>query len=153
MRRERESVDLPKEDVLKIDKDCFVDAQLNGQYVESILNTCKKHGITVLSVKSTKTRHGMHFYIKIDPPVDAVTANNLQYLLGDDSKRVDFNRARIESGLVGWNKLFERIGARLRTTYRQSNRSKKKQEVRHIRESSLETLYNQSCVPCEPSEP
>jgi hypothetical protein len=26
---------------------------------------------------------------------------------GDDSRRVDFNRARIESGLEEWNKLFE----------------------------------------------
>jgi hypothetical protein len=107
----------------------------------------------VMWIRSTQTQHGMHFYIKIDPPVDAHTANNLQYLLGDDAKRVSYNRARINSGLVEWNKLFERIGARLRTIYRQSNRSKTKQEVCHIRDSSLETLYNQSCVPCEPCEP
>jgi hypothetical protein len=104
--------------VLKIDKDCLVDARLNGQYVETIVDTCRKHGVTVLSVKSTKTRHGTHFYITIDPPVDAVTANNLQYLLGDDSKRVAYDEARIESGLAGWNKLFERPNARLKTVYR-----------------------------------
>jgi len=117
MRRGEESVDLPKQDVLKIDKDCFVDARLNGQYVESILDTCKKHGVTVLSVKSTQTQHGMHFYIKVDLPVDAHTANSLQYLLGDDAKRVAFNRARIESGLVGWNKLFEAVGRKPRPQY------------------------------------
>jgi hypothetical protein len=118
MRRGDPSASLPKQNVLKIDKDCFVDARLNGQYVESILDTCKKHGVTVLSVKSTKTRHGMHFYIEIDPPVDAHRANNLQYLLGDDSKRVAFNNARIVSGLAKWNKLFEVAGRRLRTVYR-----------------------------------
>ena len=63
MRRGDLSASLPNEGLLKIDKDCFVDARLNGQYVETILDTCKKHGVTVLSVKSTKTRHGMHFYI------------------------------------------------------------------------------------------
>jgi hypothetical protein len=117
MRRGNRSTSLLKQDVLKIDKDCFVDATLNRQYVETILDTCRKHRVTVLSVKSTKTRHGRHFYIKIDPPVDAHTANNLQYLLGDDANRVDFNRARIESGLVGWNKLFEAVGRRLKTLY------------------------------------
>ena len=28
-------------------------------------------------------------------------------LLGDDSKRLDYNQARIDSGLREWNKLFE----------------------------------------------
>jgi hypothetical protein len=121
MRREDLSANLPKERLLKVDKDCFVDATVNRQYVETILDTCRKHRVTVLSVKSTETRHGMHFYIKIDPPVDGHTANDLQYLLGDDSKRVAFNRARIESELVGWNKLFERLGARLRTIYKADN--------------------------------
>ena len=60
----------------------------------------------------------MHFYIGIDPPVDAHRANNLQYLLGDDSKRVAFNNARIVSGLAKWNKLLEVAGRRSRTIYR-----------------------------------
>jgi hypothetical protein len=42
----------------------------------------------------------------------------LQWLLGDDSQRVGFNRARIESGLNEWNKLFEVVGRRLTTIYR-----------------------------------
>jgi hypothetical protein len=45
-------------------------------------------------------------------------ANKLQYLLGDDSKRVGFNMARIESGLVEWSKLFERANCRMTTLYR-----------------------------------
>jgi hypothetical protein len=60
----------------------------------------------------------MHFYIKIKPAIEPHVANNLQYLLGDDAKRVAFNMARIESGLAEWNKLFERANARLTTVYR-----------------------------------
>lgn len=55
--------------------------------------------------------------VRIDPPINAQTANNLQYLLGDDSKRFAFNQARIESGLVGWNKLFEVAERKLRTVH------------------------------------
>jgi len=104
--------------VLKVDKDCDVDAALNREYLHAIIETCRKFGVDVLWIKVSRTAHGRHFYIGIDPPVDAHTANRLQYLLGDDSKRFDFNRARIRSGLMKWNKLFERIGAVLRTIYR-----------------------------------
>jgi hypothetical protein len=60
----------------------------------------------------------MHYYIKIDLPIDADAANNLQYILGDDAKRVAFNRARIESELREWNKLFEKANTTSRTVYR-----------------------------------
>ena len=49
---------------------------------------------------------------------DADLANQLQWLLGDDCQRVDFNRARIDSGLDEWSKLFEVPYVRLRTIYR-----------------------------------
>jgi hypothetical protein len=123
MRRGDASANLPRESVLKIDKDCLADAKLNREYVHTIIDICRKHGVRVLWIKTSITVHGRHLYIKIDPPVDAKTANKLQYLLGDDSKRVDFNRARIESGLPRWNKLFERIGAILRTIYQDSRES------------------------------
>jgi hypothetical protein len=123
MRKGGASASLPKESVLKIDKDCHVDTELSREYVHTIIDICRKHNVKVLWIKTSITAHGRHFYIKIDPPVDAQTANKLQYLLGDDPRRVDFNRARIESGLLGWNKLFERIGAVLRTIYRDSRGS------------------------------
>ena len=82
------------------------------------MDICGKHGVEVLLIKRTDTAHGVHFYIRISPPVDSAMANNLQYLLGDDSKRVGFNRARIESGLVEWSKLFERASCRMTTIYR-----------------------------------
>ena len=61
---------------------------------------------------------GLHFYIDIASPVRAELANELQFLLGDDCGRVDRNRARIRSGLKGWNKLFERPNAILMTIFR-----------------------------------
>jgi len=105
MRRRRKRRKTRKTSVLKIDKDCFVDPGLNMEYVRTILYTCRKYEFKVLWVKSSRSRHGMHFYIKIKPAVEAHVANNLQYLLGDDAKRVAFNRARIESGVAEWNKL------------------------------------------------
>ena len=118
MRRRHEKLSLSKTSVLKIDKDCFVDPELNLEYVRTILQTCRKYEVEVFWVKSSKSRHGMHFYIKIKPALEPHVANNLQYLLGDDAKRVAFNRARIESGSDEWNKLFERANARATTVYR-----------------------------------
>ncbi|TSA43629.1 hypothetical protein D4R54_00165 [archaeon] len=117
MRRRHEKRIL-KTNVLKIDKDCHVSPELNLEYVRTILQTCRKYEPKVLWVKSSRSRHGMHFYIKIKPALEPHVANNLQYLLGDDAKRVAFNRARIESGSDEWNKLFERANARLTTVYR-----------------------------------
>jgi len=118
MQRKHERRSTGKTSVLKIDKDCFVDMGLNMEYVRTILHTCRKYELKVLWVRSSKSRHGMHFYIKIKPAIEPHVANNLQYLLGDDAKRVAFNMARIESGLAEWNKLFERANARLTTVYR-----------------------------------
>ena len=107
-----------KVDELKIDKDSFVDQDWIEDYVELILKVCRDSGTAVDSVRMCESRRkGLHFYIAVTPPVDPATANRLQWLLGDDSLRVDFNRARIESGLLEWNKLFEVAGRRLRTIY------------------------------------
>jgi len=104
--------------VLKIDKDSFVNPRWMQDYLHLVLNTCREYGIRVVSVKKILSeRRGIHFYIEITPPVEARVANRLQWLLGDDSRRVDFNRARIESGLNEWNKLFEIAGRRPRTIY------------------------------------
>jgi len=118
MQRRDASASIPDTDLLKIDKDCVANAGLQREYIRTVLDICSKHGIKVLWIKRTETPHGVHFYIKISPPVDAVIANNLQYLLGDDSKRVGFNKARIESGLVEWSKLFERTNCRMTILYR-----------------------------------
>jgi hypothetical protein len=110
---------LPRESVLKIDKDCFVDPDWIQDYLSVVIAVLGWYGVTVVSVRLCNSRRkGIHFYIGITPPVQAEFALRLQWLLGDDSQRVDLNRARIHSGLKGWNKLFERVGARLRTIYR-----------------------------------
>jgi hypothetical protein len=117
MRRRHEKRIL-KTNILKIDKDCFVNPELNLEYLRTILQTCEKYELKVLWIKSSRSRHGMHFYIKVKPALEPHVANNLQYLLGDDAKRVAFNRARIESGSDEWNKLFERANARVTMVYR-----------------------------------
>ena len=110
---------LGKVSVLKVDMDCFVDRKWLEDKVRSIVLVCRSHGITVLSVKKCLSRqHGFHLYIEIRPGVDAEVANELQWLLGDHCSRVDFNRARIRSGLKEWNKLFWEPGRKLVTIYR-----------------------------------
>lgn len=103
--------------MLKIDKDCHVSSRLEREYVRQSIAILRKHHLRGPTINATRTHHGRHYYIKIDPPVEAHTANNLQYLLGDDAKRVSYNAARINSGLEEWNKLFEAVGRKLKTLY------------------------------------
>jgi len=104
---------------LKIDKDCFIDGAWVDYYVRVIVATCQSFRVKVESIRMCHSRKkGLHLYIKICPPIESSKANMLQWLLGDDSARVDFNRARIDSGLEEWNKLFEVAGRRLKTIYR-----------------------------------
>jgi hypothetical protein len=118
--KRNEKAELPWESVLKIDKDCHVDPQLEQEYIRLILKALSKHRLRVDCIQATRTHHGRHYYIKIDPPVNAQTANRLQYLLGDDARRVDYNQARINSALPEWNKLFEVTGRKLKTIYTRS---------------------------------
>ena len=112
---------VPKTYLLKIDKDCHVNPDWIEDYIRLILTVSCWFRVGVNSVKMcTSRRKGLHFYIEIDPPLDPQLANRLQWLLGDDCQRVDFNRARIESGLAEWSKLFERVNVRLRTIYHAS---------------------------------
>lgn len=104
---------------LKVDQDCFVDQEWLEDFIAHARIICKHFGISVKSIRVCESkRRGLHFYIAISPPVEATLANRLQWLLGDDSMRVDFNRARIGAGFTEWNKLFEVIGRRLKTIYR-----------------------------------
>jgi len=115
-------VGIDKVSVLKIDKDCFVDRQWLEDYMRLIVRTCRLHGVTVLSVKMCRSRKkGFHLYIEITPAIESELANRLQWLLGDDCQRVDFNGARIRSGLNEWDKLFEEPERRLRTIYKHTD--------------------------------
>jgi len=111
---------------LKIDKDCFVEREWLNDYVRTVRTICQQHHVRVVSIRTCNSRSkGQHFYVEIVPTIDADLANRLQFLLGDDCRRVDFNRARIESGLNEWNKLFERSCIKLRTIYKRSCASKR----------------------------
>ena len=106
-------------DELKIDKDCFVNKKWMSYYIKLIVRECKKQGLIVESIrKCNSKRKGFHLYIKIHPAIESKTANFLQWLFGDDALRVNFNNARIESGLLEWNKLFEVPHRRLKTIYK-----------------------------------
>jgi hypothetical protein len=114
-----------KVNVLKIDKDCFVEREWLDDYVRTIRTICQQHHVHVVSVRISNSRSkGVHFYVEITPAIDANLANRLQFLLGDDCRRVDFNRARISSGLNEWNKLFERTRARVRTIFDDNRHSR-----------------------------
>jgi hypothetical protein len=104
--------------VLKIDKDIHVDRSCVRDYIDAIRVICQTKKVRVTSVEMSHTKKGQHFYIGIQPPISAHSANRLQYLLGDDPRRVDYNRARIRSGYSDWNKLFEDLGRRFWILYR-----------------------------------
>jgi hypothetical protein len=109
---------MSKVDVLKIDKDCHVDQSWIQEYVRVVRSICHMKRVKVASVEMGCSKKGLHFYIGIRPRVSGELANRLQWLLGDDCRRVDYNRARIRSRYPDWNKLFERIGQRFVTLYR-----------------------------------
>lgn len=111
---------LSKVSVLKIDKNLIVSRGLLHEWVRLIvIPTCKAHGITVKSVATCQSqRKGFHVYVDITPPIHAELAWRLQFLLGDDCKRVSLNRARWRAGFDEWNKLFEGTHPRMNTLYR-----------------------------------
>jgi hypothetical protein len=83
-----------------------------------IIPICRAFGLTVIWVKICPSRRkGFHVYIRIDPPVSAWLALELHFLLGDDCLRCSF-KARVESGLAEWSKLFERANTKLRAVYK-----------------------------------
>jgi len=121
----RRVLDAGNVDELKIDKDCVVDRQWVNDYVDLILSTCRKFGVKVLSIAARYSRiKGTHFYVKIEPAIPSPLANRMQWLLGDDCERVDFNRARIEVGFRDWNKLFWPLDRKSRPLYRAEDHEK-----------------------------
>ena len=115
----RKVIDAGLVDELKIDKDAVVDREWITDYTKLAITTCRQHGVEVVNIKMCPSRRkGIHFYIRITPAIKSELANRLQFLLGDDCQRVDFNRARIEVGFKEWNKLFESARCRLQTIYR-----------------------------------
>ena len=101
---------------LTADQLLYIYNRLANHY-EKTIAILRKHHLRVVWIKATTTYHGRHYYIKINPPVDAHAGDNLQYQLGDDPMRVDFNRARINSRLAHWNILFEAVNRKLTTLY------------------------------------
>jgi hypothetical protein len=115
----RDMAPMGKVDVLKVDKDCHADQSWIRDYVRVVMSVCRMKRVKVAFVEMSRSEKGLHFYIGIiRSRVGSEFANRLQWLLGDDCRRVDYNRARIRSHYPDWNKLFERIGQRFVTLYR-----------------------------------
>jgi hypothetical protein len=131
---------LPRESVLKVDKDCHIDSALEHEYIQNSLAVLSRRGITVLKIEATRTYHGSHYYFYLAETIDAQTANSLQYLLGDDSKRVDYNRARINSELTGWNKLFETVGRKTLTLYQRPSCGRNRSKSQKRRSPKMDEL-------------
>jgi hypothetical protein len=109
---------LPEVSLLKLDKDCYVEKSWINDWIRlAALPICSNFGTRVDCVRMTKTRKGIHFYVAIGRPVRAELANRIQWLLGDDCRRVDFNRARIRVCYPRWNKLFEEENVSVATVY------------------------------------
>lgn len=108
---------------LKIDKDCIVPPAWKHDYICLVIfPICKAFDVTIIRIRNClSSKKGEHYYITIKPAIDSTTANRIQYLLGDDAKRVALGQARINSHLPRWNKLFEKANKRLRTLYRKKS--------------------------------
>jgi hypothetical protein len=100
---------VPDTRLLMVDKDCKVDSSWLKEYGDTIGLVLKSHNLKPTRIVVTPSRRkGFHVRIYLASPIPAEEANKLQWLLGDDCARVDFNRARIEAGFDEWSKLFER---------------------------------------------
>jgi len=108
MRTTRKNKRLAKIRTLKIDKDCVISRDLMQDWIRLVvIPTCRAYRVTVLSVATCQSpRKDFHVYIEISPEVHAELAWRLQFLLGDDCRRVSLNRARWRAGFRCWNKLF-----------------------------------------------
>ena len=117
---------VPRTNLLLIDKDIIMGPEEIRAYLRLILILLHSYQLEPVSVQWCYSLHkGMHFYIHVSRPIDAKLAWLLQLLLGDDALRADFSRARIEAGVVHWNRLFERSNVKLRTIYQTRDCSSK----------------------------
>jgi hypothetical protein len=91
-----------------IDLDLVVDEWWLQHYRRKVRLVLESYGLSATAIRITPSRNcGYHIRIYLDKPVPAGFANMLQWVLGDDHGRVDFDRARIKIGFDEWNKLFE----------------------------------------------
>jgi hypothetical protein len=129
---QKECIEKPCGTLLKIDKDHHPSAELERRYIQTVLLVIANQGLRVAWIKRTRTRHGRHYYVQLVETLTDQAANDLQYLLGGDAKRVAWNQQRINSGLPDWNKLFEEVGRHFEKVY-ENPRYRKRQSLSHRR--------------------
>jgi len=99
---------VPETRILMVDKDCVVDMSWLKRYREMVKMVLRSYRLAPTAIRITPSkRRGFHVRVYLEAPIPAEEANMLQWILGDDDHRVDFNRARIDAGFDEWSKLFE----------------------------------------------
>ena len=104
--------------ILMIDLDIVVDSYWLEVYRQLVRLVLSHFGLVPNTIRITPSKNrGYHVRVYLSKPVPAYMANLLQWSLLDDHGRVDFNRARINAGYDGWNKMFEPAEWHLRRHY------------------------------------
>lgn len=72
-----------------------LDAHNGYELVKAVINA-RRFG----EVKTFYTRHGFHLIIQTEHPITVEESMYLRHLLGDDKKRLEYDEAKIELGLL-----------------------------------------------------
>ena len=95
--------------VLKIDVDVKMDNVLLIDFLSTRLAILEKLGYELLDVNYRETKHGFHFWFKIAEDLDDKRKAEVQFLLGDDHRRCEFNFFRAKAGVFNdFNALFSK---------------------------------------------
>ena len=86
--------------VLKIDLDIKHEYAEKYNLIQLFVETRKRLleslGHKAIQIEVKKTQHGYHIWIELEKPVTVTEALILQFLLGDDHRRCNFNFLRLE---------------------------------------------------------
>lgn len=91
-----------KTKILKLDIDLFHEYDekyhLLNDFIETRKILLKNLGYEMKKYRIEKTKHGYHLWIELKNEITVTEAIKLQFLLGDDIKRCNFNFMRLELG-------------------------------------------------------
>jgi len=82
--------------ILKVDIDIKMNKRLLREFVETRRIILAYLGYRVRSIITQETEHGYHFWIDIEEYVNQKRKAELQFLLGDDQRRAQYNFFRAE---------------------------------------------------------
>lgn len=95
--------------VAKIDIDVKPLDYILEQWIETRKDIIKKCGYTLVNYNVRETQHGYHVWFEIAENITSIELCVLQFLLGDDTKRVKFNFLRLRAKVFHeFNALFSK---------------------------------------------